>query len=180
MVTTLAQLLASGSPRSLEELPTSIARLLADITTSRTELAQSRIGLAQDVSALHELYRQVMQASIRVLEQMMHGSVARGTKAKADHLAAVAECMSKKLSLQYGQLMHQVYSPDMQATLRAKAQEAEAEMGVLRRRTREAEERLSEYQRARGMKDMVREYAEIIKETQRVREELERLETRRA
>ncbi|KAK5120229.1 hypothetical protein LTR85_006435 [Meristemomyces frigidus] len=171
----LAKLLVVETAPSHSGLPASLAKLIGDTASSRTNLADSRLLLARDVSALHDLYRQVMQASIRVLEQTIHGSVARGTKAKAEHLAVVAEGMSKKLSLQYGQLIQQVYSPDTQEMLRAKAQELEAETSVLRRRVREAEEKVAEYRQARGMKDMVREYAEIMTETQKVRDEVERL-----
>lgn len=172
----LAQLVASDSARSMNELPAGITTLLGDTAVSRENLAHARLALAQEVAKLHELYRQVIQFSIRVLEQTIHGSVARGTKAKAEHLAVVAEGMNKKLHLQYGQLLQQMYSPDMQESLRAKSQQAEAETMVLRRRIREAEEKLAEYRHARGMKDMVREYAEILTETERVRDEVERLQ----
>ena len=40
---------------------------------------------------LHELYKQIFATSIRLLEQTIHGSVSRASKAKAEYLAAVAE-----------------------------------------------------------------------------------------
>jgi len=84
--------------------------------------------------------------------------------------------MSKKLAVQQGQLMQQVYSAEMTDFLRTKANEMDAESRVLRRKTREAEEKLAEYRQARGMEQMVKEYAEILRETEKVKDEVERLE----
>ena len=139
-------------------------------------MAESRLSLAQQTATLHELYRQVIQTCVRTLEQTIHGSAARGTKAEADYLAGVAEGMSKKLAVHHGQLMQQVYSAEMSDFLRKKADEMDAESRVLRRKTREVEEKLVEYRQARGMEQMVREYAEIMKETERVSNEVEKLE----
>lgn len=103
--------------------------------------------------------------------------MARGTKAKADYLAVVAEGMSKKLLLQHGQLMQQIYTPEIQGILRNKQEDLDAESLSLKRKVREMDERLAAYRQERGMKQMVGEYAELLRETERVEREIDRLET---
>lgn len=85
--------------------------------------------------------------------------------------------MSKKLALQHGQLMQQIYTPEIQETLRNKQDDLDAESLSLRRKVREMDERLAAYRQERGMKQMVGEYAELLRETERVEREIERLET---
>ena len=108
----------------------------------------------------------------------MHGSVARGAKAKADYLAVVVEGMSKKLSLQHGQLLSQLYSSDVQEVLKAKSEDLDRDVKSTKRKVREAEERLEQYREAGGMLGVAREYAEILKETEKVKAEISRLEGR--
>lgn len=172
------RLLEPGSHTAVTEIPRTVQQMKNEVTGSQTELSRSRLALAQEIQQLHALYRQVMETSIRILEQTIHGSVARGTKAKADYLATVAEGMSKKLGVQHAQLMQQVYSPEMQEALRGRVEAMQSESVALRRKVREAEARREEYRAARGMQGMVKEYAEILRESQRVEEEISRLERR--
>jgi len=39
---------------------------------------------------IHAVYRELFEVSVRIIEQTLHGSVARGGKARAEHLASVA------------------------------------------------------------------------------------------
>ncbi len=135
----------------------------------------NRLKLTQEATKLLALYHHIIEVSIRILEQTIHGSVARGTKAKADYLATVAEGMSKKLGVQHGQLMAQLYSPDVQAVLQSKREELDARSKATKRKVREAEEKLKEYKGVGGMDSVAKEYAEILKESERVRAEIVRL-----
>ncbi|KAK5175221.1 uncharacterized protein LTR77_000358 [Saxophila tyrrhenica] len=161
---------------TLETLPQAITDLRTSTSDARSKAASTRLALAQEVSALHSTYRRIMEASIRILEQTIHGAVARGTKAKAECLALVAEGMSKKLELQHGQLVSPIYSEEVQEALKGRAASLEKETKAVKGKVREAEERLEEYRKARGMEGMAKEYAEILGETERVRAEIERLE----
>jgi len=172
----LAGLLDLDDPPTLETLPQAVAKLKDSTSGARSTTAEIRLALAREASDLHATYRKIMEAGIRILEQTIHGSVARGTKAKADYLAVVAEGMSKKLELQHGQLMSQVYSTDVQETLHIRAASVEKETRTVKTKVREAEERLEEYRKAAGIEGMAREYAEILKETERVKAEIERLQ----
>lgn len=160
-------------------IPAAIDELKGSIRSQRLSLTQHRLQLAQEASKLHELDRQVIERSIQILEQTIHGSVARGARAKADYLALVAEGMSKKVSLQNGQLLSQIYSPIFQEALANKSRELESQRSLTKRRLREVEERLEEYKNAKGMDDVVKEYAEVLKETEKVREDIARIEKAR-
>ena len=168
-------MIVSDDPPDISELPQAIAALQNEIATSSSELARSRLALTHNVTALHDRYRQVIEASIRTLEQTIHGSIARGTKAKAEYLAVVAEGMSKKLSIQYAQLMQQVYTPDMQEGLRVKVEEIEREAKAVRKQVRLVENELAEYRKVRGMEGMLREYMEILAECETAEQEIGRL-----
>ncbi|KAK3650994.1 hypothetical protein LTR56_006045 [Elasticomyces elasticus] len=174
----LERLLANGESIPQANIPANVQQLKNNAAMNRNQLAQSRLELVSDIQQLHNLYRQAMEASIRILEQTIHGSVARGTKAKADYLATVAEGMSKKLSVQHGQLLQQVYSSETQEVLKARASAMQDESVALRRKIRDAEEKLDQYRSAKGMQSMATEYAEIVKESEKVKDDISRLEKR--
>lgn len=173
--TTLASTLDTENQPPPKSLATQIEDMKSSLTRSRVQTKDSRLKLTQEATKLLALYHHIIETSIRILEQTIHGSVARGTKAKADYLATVAEGMSKKLGVQYGQLMAQVYSPEVQAVLQSKRDELEARNKTMKRKVREAEEKLDEYRVAGGMESVAKEYAEILKESERIKSEIARL-----
>lgn len=83
--------------------------------------------------------------------------------------------MSKKLSLQQRQLEAQLYAPEVQEVLKAKTQELEGRSRMVRRKVREAEERLEGYRGVGGMEGMAGDFAAIRAESEKVRGEIERL-----
>ena len=172
---TLARILHSEIPSAPKHIGSGVEELKTSLASSRTKTAEARLALTQEATKLHAVYREIIQASIRILEQTIHGSVARGTKAKADYLATVAEGMSKKLGVQHGQLMSQLYSPDIQAVLQSKRDKLVAENAATKRKVREAEEKLEEYRTSGGMEDLAKEYAEVLRESNKVKAELDRL-----
>ncbi|KAK5734095.1 hypothetical protein LTR17_009223 [Elasticomyces elasticus] len=174
----LVRLLANGESIPQANMSAHVQQLKNNAAKNRNQLAHSRLELVSNVQQLHNLNRQAMEACIRILEQTIHGSVARGTKAKADYLATVAEGMSKKLSVQHGQVMQQVYSSEMQEALKARASAMQDESVALRRKIREAEQKLDQYRSAKGLQSMAKEYAEIVKESEKVKEDIARLEQR--
>jgi chaperonin cofactor prefoldin len=139
------------------------------------QTAAIRLDIAQEAVDVHAMQRKIIETSIRILEQTIHGSVSRNTKAKADYLATVAEGMSKKLQLQHGQLLTAAYAPEMQEALEARATQLERERLMLQRKTREANERIAEYTQSRQLAELAREYADIRAETAKVRQDLTKL-----
>ncbi len=171
----LSTILDVEAPSRPKDIVSRVEELKASTANSRTKTAEARLTLTQEATNLHAVYREVIQVSIRILEQTIHGSVARGTKAKADYLATVAEGMSKKLGVQHGQVMSQLYSPDFQAVLQSKRDKLVAETTATKRKAREAEHKLEEYHKSGGIEALAKEYADILKETDKVKAELERL-----
>lgn len=55
-----------------------------------SELADGKVRLANTAYEVLSLHREVLETSIRILEQTQHGSLARASKAKAEHLHARA------------------------------------------------------------------------------------------
>lgn len=86
--------------------------------------------------------------------------------------------MSKKLGLQRAQLLSQVYSPEVQEYLKEWYEDVGREERAVRRKADEAEELLGKYRQGKGMEGVAREYAEILRESERVRGEIGRLEAR--
>lgn len=164
------------NPPLLQDLRPNILKFKTGLTTAEAHINNSRLQLATEAAKVHDIHRAATKQSIAILEQTIHGSVARGSKAKAEYLATVAEGMSKKLSLQQHQLHSQLYSPEVQEVLKAKAQEIEETSKATRRKVREAEERLEGYRSVRGMDGVAVEYADVVAEAERVRGEIERLE----
>lgn len=139
-------------------------------------LARKRLELAQQGTELHAQHRRLLETCIRILEQAIHGSVSRATKAKADYFALVAEGMGKKLGIQHQQMLAQLYSSDMQEALQQRHESLAKEDRSLKRTIMEMEERLELYDQVKGMKAIAQAYREVLNETEKVKAELARLE----
>jgi uncharacterized protein YdiU (UPF0061 family) len=176
--TALAHVISPNTKSDSTRTPEALAELSKSVAAYRADLAATRIDITHEIGKVHELYRQVLTNSIRLLEQEIHGSVSRASKAKADYLAIVAEGMAKKLGIQHQQLLSQVYSSDLQEVLQERSEELSREDRSIRRKLDQAQEKLQQYRAGRGMEGMANEYAEILSETARVREEITRLESR--
>lgn len=176
--TALAHVISPNTKSDPTRTPEALAELSKSVAAYRADLAATRIDITHETGKVHELYRQVLANSIRLLEQEIHGSVSRASKAKADYLAVVAEGMAKKLGIQHQQLLSQVYSDDLQEVLQERSEELSREDRSIRRKLDQAQEKLQQYRAGRGMEGMANEYAEILSETARVRAEITRLESR--
>ncbi|TKA27667.1 hypothetical protein B0A54_16751 [Friedmanniomyces endolithicus] len=172
---TLRQLLGIEAHRAATSIPQTIQNLKMSTSKSQLQLDHSRLALAGNIDHFHALHRQILESSIRILEQTIHGSVARSAKAKTEYLATVAEGMEKKVGLQHAQLIQQFYTPDVQAALRNQADSMRKESAVLKMKVRDAEGKLKEYQAAKGMQGMAKQYAEITRASKTVKEEIARL-----
>lgn len=176
--TALAHVISPNTKPDPTRTPAALAELSKSVAAYRADLSATRIDITHETGKVHELYRQVLANSIRLLEQEIHGSVSRASKAKADYLAVVAEGMAKKLGIQHQQLLSQVYSNDLQQVLQERSEELSREDRSTRWKLDQAQEKLQQYRAGRGMEGMADEYAEILSETARVREEITRLESR--
>lgn len=85
--------------------------------------------------------------------------------------------MSAKVQVQLNGLLAQTASEEVGEALRGRIEGLEREGMALRRKVREAEGVLEDYV-AGGWEGVAREYVEILREMERVRGEVERLEGR--
>lgn len=174
----LAKVLDPEHPPPVDTLSESVDKLKNEISTLESKTSATRTEITQEVSLVQNLYRQVIETSIHLLERTIHGSVSRGTKAKAEYLSIVAEGMSKKLSVQHEQLLSQLYTSELQEALRVKDEELAKENRATKKQIREMEEMLEAYKQTPGMDGLADEYAEILKETEKVKAEIARLENK--
>ena len=81
----------------INQLTARVAALINSIITQSTAISATRnriVDLADQIQAVH---REILEVAVRILEQTMHGSVARGIKARAEHFAAVAKGLDLKI-----------------------------------------------------------------------------------
>ncbi|GAB7349197.1 hypothetical protein MBLNU459_g8126t2 [Dothideomycetes sp. NU459] len=152
----------------------------AAVSTSHAALAESRTALTHSLLALLALHRALVELLIHALDRGIHGSVARGTRAQATYLGAVAEGLSKKVLLLRQQVLAAVYDEETREGLRRAAEEIEARMRTVQRRVRDREEKLRGLEAVRGLKGVVEEMWKVREEGRRVGEEVARLRRERA
>ncbi|THW92840.1 hypothetical protein D6D15_02864 [Aureobasidium pullulans] len=157
-------------------LPAQIQALQTDVDEAKWQLGAKRIELAGTLTQLLKTNAQLMQAAIRILEQVVHGSVGRHTRARAEHLATVARGLEKRLLVARKTVAGQVYDERAEEQLRGKKGELEARSAGLRRRLRDREQWLERLEGVAGLKEAVEEMERMKDEISRVKEEVGRLE----
>jgi diphthamide biosynthesis protein 3 len=73
--------------------------LLNAISSQSNAISATRIRIIDLSEQIHATHREILESAVRILEQTMHGSVARGIKARAEHLGAVAKGLDLKIQL---------------------------------------------------------------------------------
>lgn len=121
-----------------------LQKTIAEDTAATNRLQSERLTRMVSIQQLH---RQITETCIRVLEQVMHGSASRATKAEADYLACVAEGMVKKLEMQQRQLTSQIDSDAVRIMIKAKLGELNQQYSKIRKECQAREEVLAELER---------------------------------
>lgn len=88
--------LAADPPNSLLSAD-EIAQRKEKLGRDKTEVDKGRIKVAELAGEVVELQRKIAESTVRVLEGVKFGSVARGVVAEAGFLAKLAEEMGEKL-----------------------------------------------------------------------------------
>jgi len=154
--------------------------LQESINTQSTSISLTRSRVTELGDQLHASYCDLFETSIRLLEQTIHGSIARGSRARAEHLAVVAKGMELKLQI-LAQTDAMLTDPALQTELEAYRVRLEGVAEELGGKAVEAERALAEYGRAgKGMGEIARRFAEVRRECEGVKEEIEKLEARRS
>ncbi|PKY05878.1 hypothetical protein P168DRAFT_289286 [Aspergillus campestris IBT 28561] len=144
-----------------------------------SEIPASRARLATTAAEVLAAKAQVLERAVVLLERTKHGAVARATKAKAEHLAMVAEGVDGKLSVMQLETSAAINTPEIVTALgRYQEHLKETRERVERQKARLLEE-LDGYQTADTesgpIKEIARRYGGLIKEMEGVRMEIERL-----
>ena len=157
-------------------LPAQVQALQTEVEEAKWQLNVKRIELASTLTQLLKTNAQLLQTAIRILEQVMHGSVGRHTRARAEHLATVGQGLKKRLLVARKTVAGQVYDERAEEQLVRKKEEVDARSARLRRRLRDREQWLERLEGVAGLREAVEEMSRIKDEIGRVREEVERLE----
>ncbi|KAH7046570.1 hypothetical protein B0J12DRAFT_131385 [Macrophomina phaseolina] len=167
------------SPSLIPDLPTIAQDHIDDLVAATTALAAHRTRLADLAAAVLDAQTHLMQTVVRILEQTVHGSVARAVRAKAEHLAAVAKGLELKLGIV---LLTSGPSKELGAALERYGGFLGQEREELVHRREIAEERLRALEGAGGpgreglMREIARRYARVEEEIKRVEAEVGRLQ----
>jgi diphthamide biosynthesis protein 3 len=170
----------SKEPGDINQLATKASALQESIANQTTSIVLTRARVTELGDQIHAAYRDLFEISIRIIEQTIHGSIARGTKARAEHLAVVAKGMELKL-----QIMAQTDSILSDPTLQSELETYKSRLQLmdedLSLRATTAEKALADYERAgKGMAEIAKRYAQLKQECEAVREEIRKLESRKS
>ncbi|KAF2272848.1 uncharacterized protein EI97DRAFT_405510, partial [Westerdykella ornata] len=164
------------SPPHISSLPTKASSLHQAATHDLPDsLATARFDLANTAHDVLTLHRQVLETSIRILEQTMHGSLSRGVKARAEVVRAQSALLG--LQARIHTLTHPP-PPEFVAALKNYRAVQRQERNALKDREALARQTLELYDKAgeKGMRDAARRAKVLQAEIQRTKAEIERLE----
>lgn len=183
LVASLASLIAAEEgreikPSDLTQVPANSAKLLSQNVATAQKIAQLRTRVTDLSDQINSTHREILEASVRILEQTLHGSVARGMRAKAEHLAVVAKGLDLKIRiLDAGDPLRS--NGELRAALDAYGEH----LGDLRRklegRVRELEGEMQGYESEGGLKEIGKRFADVLGKCEDVKREIARLEGER-
>jgi len=160
----------------LSSLPQEIVSRREHLFETQDALSAEQQGLVSLACNVLEAHRELLEAIIKILEQTKHGSVSRGFKAHADHLAVVVANMDAKLRVLKHEALVEIYTPSVQSALQNYERHLEDTTTRLRQRRKAAEDEVRKYSSAGdGMSEIVSKYSSLLKETDAVRVDIRRL-----
>jgi hypothetical protein len=162
---------SSSLPTRAEDLITSASLTLPQ------ELLIARIELTNTLTSLLSLHKQILETSIRILEQTQHGSLARHTKARAELLHSRATLLGLQAKCYtYG---HPPPAEFVHALKEFRKSQGTGER-ALRDREALAKQSLRLYDQAgeKGIKELAKRKMYLDNETRRMEKEIISLERR--
>ncbi|KAK6832657.1 hypothetical protein RU639_004137 [Aspergillus parasiticus] len=182
--------------QSTMRAPVSLSPQLEDRTRKLrhkqlSELPAARTRMAATAGEVLATRAAVLERTVVLLERAKHGALARATKAKAEHLATVARSVEGKLSVTKLDICATIHTPETIAALSRYRHHLQDTRERLEERKTSALEGLKAYEvddsrandragsrrlSATGpMRDITRQYGDLIREIEDVRSEIERL-----
>jgi len=160
----------------VSHLPAMASKLLASNAAHSNKIWQLRSRVTDLADQIHATHREILEAAVRILEQTLHGSVARGMRAKAEHLAVVSKGLDLKI-----QILERsdplISSQELGEALEAYEERLQDLKRKQEVRIRQLLEEIKAYENSgTGMIEIGSKYAELIGKCESVREEIRKLE----
>ncbi|KAJ5320845.1 hypothetical protein N7476_003847 [Penicillium atrosanguineum] len=178
---------------SMAPVPPLASQLSDRVQTLRrvqiADLPAARRKMAATAAELLAVQTQVLERVVVLLERVKYGVFARATKAKAEHLATVAQGVEGKLEVTKLEIAATLYTPETLAALSRYQQHIRESKNRLEERRELAMEELSRYGDVQAsettgldrsgpggtMSEIARRYGSLAKEVETVRMEIARL-----
>jgi len=160
----------------ISQLPTMASKLLTSNAAHASKIWQLRSRVTDLADQVHSTHREILEAAVRILEQTLHGSVARGVRAKAEHLAVVAKGLDLKIRIleRSDPLVSDQELGEALEAYEERLQDLKRKQEV---RLRQLEEEIKAYESSgTGMIEIGSKYAELIGKCESVREEIRKLQ----
>ena len=160
-------------------LPLHLTDLHTTLSNATTTLFTLRSTIPLSTSTLFSLHTQLLATIIRLLEQVMHGTVARNAKARSEHLQMVAASLEAKLQMLEKAAETQLYTPQLTQALTNYNADLEERKRALSRKKELLERNLKAYQTVGTGQEMIqlaRRYRELGDTAERLKEGIRRLE----
>jgi diphthamide biosynthesis protein 3 len=196
---------SAGAPSTNYSTTSDISKLLPNagalqttIATQTAAISSTRLRITELADQIHAQHREILEAAVRILEQTVHGSVARGVKAKAEHLAVVAKGLNFKIQYvslfplshtiptslrltRHHRILEQADPLMTDAALNQSLQSYNSHLNSVERgltaRKETASTALQEYERTgSGMAEIAKRYAEVVRECEGVKADIARLD----
>lgn len=140
------------------------------------DIPSAHARLNSMVNEVLAAYNSLVEATIQILERVKHGTLARATKAQAEHLSTVARGMDKKVTIMRLQTLERVYSPEVQDALMNYSQHLQDARIRLSEKERASLQQLDQYEsQGEAMKEIAKRFGAILKDCENVKAEIRRL-----
>jgi hypothetical protein len=182
----------SGPPP--KQLSSNIAALLSSIASQASSISVIRARIADLMDALASANREALESGIRVLEQTVHGSVARAAKARAENASVVAKGLELKIkyvsvptitSSEYILTVSRILArtdsvlndPQLVSGLQSYSEHLASTENELRDKAAKLERELGAYEeQGAAMKQILSRYSELLKKKEHLNGEIQRLQ----
>ncbi|KAJ5205854.1 hypothetical protein N7491_003522 [Penicillium cf. griseofulvum] len=178
---------------SMAPVPTLSSQLQARVRALRHtqlyELPVARRKMAATAAEVVAARARVLERTVVILERAKHGALARATKAKAEHLAVVAQGVEGKLEVMKLEIAATLYTPETLAALARYRQHLRQTKERLQHRRKMTVQELRAYGDVEmsdpatdipadegTFEDIARRYGVLARETEEVKMEIARLE----
>ena len=173
----LSRILAAEEEiNDIHQLPAMASKLLTSNAAHASKIWQLRSRVTDLTDQIYATHREILEAAVRILEQTLYGSVARGVRAKAEHLAVVAKGLDLKIRIleRSDPLVSDRELVDTLEAYEERLQDLKRKQEV---RLQQLEEEIESYESSgTGMIEIGSKYAELIGKCEIVREEIRKLE----